>query len=292
MSKLCISCNLDKPLTNFVKDKRRKDGYGSHCKPCSSKRLEKYRKKRKIVTCEICNTEFNPKSKDKVCGDTCRKEKRKKYYEEQGVKAKSVYKSKKDIGYYKCTGCHETKLVKFFYIHKNSPMGHSSRCKECTKKNVKKYTTENREKVLEKKRIKSKDRYKEGGYTREQRSIRNEQSRMWRLNNPDHVKKYNKQYKDENKALCKEIASRRRLQKLNAYPEWISRKELRNVYKGTPEGHHVDHIIPLVHPEVCGLHVPWNMQYLPCRENHSKNNKFDGTYENETWRSEVRFYDE
>jgi 5-methylcytosine-specific restriction endonuclease McrA len=55
-------------------------------------------------------------------------------------------------------------------------------------------------------------------------------------------------------------------------------------YSSCPDMMQVDHIIPINHDEVCGLHVPWNMQYLTQRENAIKSNKFDGTYENNTWR--------
>lgn len=50
-------------------------------------------------------------------------------------------------------------------------------------------------------------------------------------------------------------------------------KELGEIYRNRPEGHDVDHIIPLNGKDVCGLHVPWNLQYLPSSLNRSKGNK-------------------
>ena len=54
----------------------------------------------------------------------------------------------------------------------------------------------------------------------------------------------------------------------------VYREELQKIYRNCPEGSQVDHIIPLLHYEVCGLHVPWNLQYLTIAENASKSNKF------------------
>lgn len=51
-----------------------------------------------------------------------------------------------------------------------------------------------------------------------------------------------------------------------------------------PEGYHLDHIIPLNHPDVCGLHNTWNFQWLNPLDNSFKSNKFDGTVENEGWK--------
>jgi 5-methylcytosine-specific restriction endonuclease McrA len=48
----------------------------------------------------------------------------------------------------------------------------------------------------------------------------------------------------------------------------------------------IDHIIPLKHPLVCGLHTPINLQFLTKEENSRKHNKFDGTYENNSWRND------
>ena len=89
--------------------------------------------------------------------------------------------------------------------------------------------------------------------------------------------------------IYRKIAKKRRELKLRqACPKWIKNKSLIEVEKMRPSMQHdLDHIIPLNHPDVCGLHVPWNLRWLPKEENNFKNNKFDGTWENESWRCEL-----
>ena len=75
-----------------------------------------------------------------------------------------------------------------------------------------------------------------------------------------------------------------------ATPPWMTwemREEIAATFddaasRGT--AHHVDHIIPLNHPAVCGWNVPWNLQVLSAQDNLRKYNQFDGTMENEGWK--------
>lgn len=57
-------------------------------------------------------------------------------------------------------------------------------------------------------------------------------------------------------------------------PKWADRNAIREFYVNKPEGHHVDHIIPLRGKLVSGLHVETNLQYLPALENLRKHNTY------------------
>jgi hypothetical protein len=64
-----------------------------------------------------------------------------------------------------------------------------------------------------------------------------------------------------------------------ATPPWVDRgalADLRDRAKArsvaTGVRHVVDHIVPVSHPYVCGLTVPWNLQIVPEQVNLSKGN--------------------
>lgn len=79
--------------------------------------------------------------------------------------------------------------------------------------------------------------------------------------------------KDKVRAKVKARLSRKR----NACPSWVDMAAIRAVYlQAKINGLTVDHIIPLRHPLVSGLHVPWNLQLMSSEENASKGNLFDG----------------
>jgi hypothetical protein len=72
---------------------------------------------------------------------------------------------------------------------------------------------------------------------------------------------------------AKERAAKHRAAKLQAVPKWADLDKISDIYRNCPDGHQVDHIIPLQGVDVCGLHVENNLQYLTKFENASKGNK-------------------
>lgn len=118
------------------------------------------------------------------------------------------------------------------------------------------------------------------------RDEKNEKQREYQKDNLDRFRQGNRKYlkTTRGKVIHKEKRARRRAAKLQATPAWVDRLGLLDVYENCPPEHHVDHIIPLQSTEVCGLHVPWNLQYLTAFDNASKSDEFDGTYANDSWR--------
>jgi 5-methylcytosine-specific restriction endonuclease McrA len=64
-------------------------------------------------------------------------------------------------------------------------------------------------------------------------------------------------------------------------PPWVNRKELYALHaaaqaltRATGIPHVLDHIIPLNHPRVCGLTVPWNLQIVTEKVNNAKSNNW------------------
>lgn len=69
----------------------------------------------------------------------------------------------------------------------------------------------------------------------------------------------------------------RRAARDRAMPVWVNRQVLLEIYRQCPVGMQVDHIVPLRNKLVSGLHVPWNLQYLPALENLVKSNRFSAS---------------
>jgi hypothetical protein len=75
----------------------------------------------------------------------------------------------------------------------------------------------------------------------------------------------------------------KRARRHGAAPRWLTveqRAEIAALYRlaaklssETGDKHHVDHIEPVAGADVCGLHVPWNLQVIPATANQAKGNR-------------------
>lgn len=94
---------------------------------------------------------------------------------------------------------------------------------------------------------------------------------------------YQKKYAENNPEAQKANVSIRRRRFRSATPPWLTKDqkaamkqlyiEAQRLTKLTGERYVVDHIIPLINEEVCGLHVPWNLRVITQEENLVKSNR-------------------
>ena len=159
-----------------------------------------------------------------------------------------------------CTKCLLEKPVTQYYKHEGGKFGVKSRCKACC----------------------------------------NSANSKWKKNNPkaakaiakrsekknfESISEYRKTYRKVNRAYFRSKSMGYYAAKKQAAPSWLT-QEQKNLIDGFYEQardcelvsgfkYHVDHIVPLQGENVCGLHVPWNLQVLPACVNISKSNKYD-----------------
>jgi 5-methylcytosine-specific restriction endonuclease McrA len=135
-----------------------------------------------------------------------------------------------------CTSCKIKKPLTDFTVYKQSKDGLMYQCKRCNS-----------------------DRYLK-----------------WQKENAKKVNKRNCDWIKQHRELHNLTASMRRANKLKATPGWFEKEKVEIVFaKAKQWGFEVDHVIPLKHEKVCGLHCWTNLQLLDRRENAKKGNKFE-----------------
>lgn len=108
-------------------------------------------------------------------------------------------------------------------------------------------------------------------------------ARIYEKKNRERILLTRKLHRDNHPEKGRARNARVRATKLQATPKWLTKEQndqIIAIYKLAKElekldgiKRHVDHIIPLLGKNVCGLHVPWNLQILTATENMSKGNR-------------------
>lgn len=181
---------------------------------------------------------------------------------------------------YRCTSCNKHKQLSEFYTRasgKQKGQRVSTICKICSSE------------ITKQKRLDNPDLYKE-------------QLKNRRAAKPELYKTIDAKYRSNNIEICRERSNKSSKAYYERYPWKVAAKgaryrarkatgqpvclpaielaKIKSIYKSCKSisdksgvKHHVDHIIPLAGKDVCGLHVPWNLQVIPARDNLMKSNK-------------------
>ena len=185
-----------------------------------------------------------------------------------------------------CSKCRELKPVSEFSPRSDQPGQYKSACKPCRRVTNREYKEANKGKGA--------------NYYQQNREVIKAKSATYYEQNKEHYKQYNARRYQENKEVYKANARRWResnpgkrsaiarkyeVSKLGATPSWLTEddhkwiewhyKHAKKMEEVTGVKHHVDHIHPLQGEDVCGLHVPWNLQVIPAEENLKKSNKLE-----------------
>jgi len=163
-----------------------------------------------------------------------------------------------------------------FYKSPKMKDGHSNVCKSCEKVRQSQRYLENRDEVIARTKAYGKanrhvSRKASKNYYSKNKEAEIQRKLDWSKQNPEKAAAYTANYR----------ANKRR-----ATPVWLTedhREEILRFYEHSKEcrmltgdEYHVDHIVPLAGENVCGLHVPWNLQVLPSDINIAKSNKYHG----------------
>ena len=107
----------------------------------------------------------------------------------------------------------------------------------------------------------------------------------WQRENPDKARRSQQVAARKWRAAHPEVLrlhSKSRSRRVSrATPKWVDRAAVREIYAACPKGMTVDHFVPINGENVCGLHVPWNLQYLLPQENSAKGNQWPWQPEDE-----------
>lgn len=202
-----------------------------------------------------------------------------------------------------CTGCLEEKPLTLFSKNKATHDGYQRRCKSCLyayetspagkasskkyrqsekgKKKNARFASSPNGKAAQKKYLSTpKGHASRSGVAARHRAKPETQAYMRAYAALPSRKAYKAKWDKNHKPILSFYAMRYVSMKLLAMPRWVNKDDFLPFYKKARElttttgiEHHVDHIVPLRGGNVCGLHVPYNLQVITKSENSKKSNR-------------------
>lgn len=173
-----------------------------------------------------------------------------------------------------CSHCRQVKPFEAFYTSSTHKSGYASWCKECESERNKAKSKANRERRL----VKAKE------WRKSNEEVVKRGILAWREANKDRYARYFVDYANANRGKVNAKWMKREAAKKCRTPLWLTdemSKEIEIEYSLAAwcsavmkQPYHVDHIVPLQGKIVSGLHVPWNLQVIPAKENRMKSNLF------------------
>jgi hypothetical protein len=187
-----------------------------------------------------------------------------------------------------CNCCGISKQLSEFYKRKDSPDGYRNDCKECRKQAViGLYYADHEKGKLRLKIAHANKLSKNPNWYAEQYAKNRDASlaanKTYYASNVEERKAKQRFWSKTNRGTANALSKQYKLKKRNATPPWLSEFDLvamkckyqvaamLNVHG--VERWHVDHIVPIRGKDVCGLHVPWNLQVIPAKDNLAKSNR-------------------
>ncbi len=178
-----------------------------------------------------------------------------------------------------CSKCNVSKPLEMFSKCAANKDGLHRWCKDCAKVAKKKWYDKNAESERAKAMQYHYDNYEKN------KEYKIKKANEWQNKNKERYKAIAKKCYEKTKYTKFSWQALARAAKRNAVPTWINealKEQIQNFYiearlktKETRTKYEVDHIVPLMGKNVCGLHVPWNLRVITQFENRSKRNKFE-----------------
>lgn len=259
--KQCTKCKAIKPISEFYRDARKRNGLFSACKCCHNK-----------LTAAWTADNHERKRKTNQLWQEANRERRQEAFKRRYQRTDALVPTDKV-----CSSCGENKRASDFHRKKDARDGLYPRCKPCRAKGDQEWRKNNAQYLAA---------YEHKRYLTDPR--RREAPKKWYVTNRARALQKFAAYAQTNPEVVR--AAKRRYVALHGHysrrlnqaaVRWADIDAVYLVYKErdrltslTGVKHHVDHIVPIRNDWVCGLHNEFNLQVTTAAENLSKNNRY------------------